>query len=98
MAKIAYILLCHKDPDAVIRQAERLTDAGDFISIHFDASADPADFAQIMTALKNNPNVTFAKKRVNAPQVSMCLAIIKMAPRIVPLPRCSGGNLSAVVF
>jgi hypothetical protein len=64
MAKIAYILLCHKDPDAVIRQAERLTDAGDFISIHFDASADPADFAQIMTALKNNPNVTFARKRV----------------------------------
>ena len=25
MAKIAFILLCHKDPDAVIEQAERLT-------------------------------------------------------------------------
>ena len=39
MAKIAYILLCHKDPDGIIAQAERLTAAGDFVSIHFDARA-----------------------------------------------------------
>ena len=25
MAKIAFILLCHKDPEAIIKQAERLT-------------------------------------------------------------------------
>jgi hypothetical protein len=41
MAKIAFILLCHKDPDAIIRQAECLTATGDFISIHFDARAPP---------------------------------------------------------
>ena len=64
MAKIAYILLCHKDPDAVIRQAERLTAVGDFMAIHFDASADPADFARIFEALEDNPNVTFARKRI----------------------------------
>jgi hypothetical protein len=39
MAKIAFILLCHKDPDAIIRQAERLTATGDYVSIHFDARA-----------------------------------------------------------
>lgn len=64
MAKIAYILLCHKDPAAIIRQAERLTAAGDFISIHFDARAKEADFAQIKKALGDNPNVVFAVKRI----------------------------------
>ena len=39
MAKIAFILLCHKDPDAIIQQAEQLTAVGDFIAIHFDARA-----------------------------------------------------------
>ena len=64
MAKIAYILLCHKDPTAVIRQAERLTAVGDYMSIHFDASADPAHYAEIAAALGDNPNVTFAAKRI----------------------------------
>ncbi|MFL4469138.1 DUF5928 domain-containing protein [Tateyamaria armeniaca] len=64
MAKIAYILLCHKDPDAVVKQAERLTTAGDYMSIHFDARADPAHFKQISAALKDNPNVTFAHRRI----------------------------------
>jgi hypothetical protein len=34
------------------------------MSIHFDASANPAHFRQITDALKENPNVTFAKKCV----------------------------------
>ena len=32
MAKIAYILLCHKDPAAVVQQAHRLTAAGDVMA------------------------------------------------------------------
>lgn len=64
MAKIAFILLCHKDPDAIIRQAERLTAAGDYMAIHFDARADPAHYEKIRTALDGNANVTFARKRV----------------------------------
>ncbi|MDK3075362.1 DUF5928 domain-containing protein [Sedimentitalea sp. JM2-8] len=64
MAKIAYILLCHKDPDAIIRQAEWLTDAGDCLSIHFDARARSGDYLKIRTALANNPNVVFSDKRV----------------------------------
>lgn len=64
MAKIAFILLCHKDPQAIISQAAQLTAAGDCMAIHFDARARTEDFQQIHTALKDNPNVTFAKKRV----------------------------------
>ncbi|MEP0961455.1 MAG: DUF5928 domain-containing protein [Roseobacter sp.] len=63
MARIAYILLCHKDPDAIIGQAERLTATGDYMVIHFDASADPDDFSRIHTALSDNAHVSFAKTR-----------------------------------
>ncbi|MDA5093558.1 DUF5928 domain-containing protein [Aliiroseovarius sp. KMU-50] len=64
MAKIAFILLCHKDPDAIINQATRLTAAGDCMSIHFDARSKPEHFQKIRDALKDNPNVTFARKRI----------------------------------
>ncbi|MFK7875515.1 MAG: DUF5928 domain-containing protein [Paracoccaceae bacterium] len=64
MAKIAYILLCHKDPDAVIKQAERLTAAGDFMAIHFDASASKSDYLAVRNALADNPAVTFAHKQM----------------------------------
>ncbi|WP_305967873.1 MULTISPECIES: DUF5928 domain-containing protein [unclassified Mameliella] len=62
MAKIAFILLCHKDPDAIVKQAQSLTAVGDYISIHFDARAGAQDFARIKTALKDNPNVVFARR------------------------------------
>lgn len=62
MAKIAFILLCHKDPDAIIAQAKQLTAAGDFLAIHFDANAGDPAFAAIKAALSNNPNVVFAKR------------------------------------
>jgi hypothetical protein len=64
MAKIAYILLCHKDPEAIIKQAQRLTATGDYMSIHFDASANPKHFEQIKEALAENENVTYAHKRI----------------------------------
>ena len=64
MAKIAYILLCHKDPDAIISQAEQLTAAGDCMAIHFDARANATDYVRIRSALKDNPNVAFAAKRI----------------------------------
>ena len=64
MAKIAFILLCHKDPEGIIAQAERLTAAGDCMAIHFDARAKHADYARIRDALKDNLNVVFAKRRV----------------------------------
>ena len=64
MSKIAYILLCHKDPDGVIAQAARLTATGDFIAIHFDGRAKAADFDRIRAALADNPSVAFARRRI----------------------------------
>ncbi|WP_435310609.1 beta-1,6-N-acetylglucosaminyltransferase, partial [Primorskyibacter sedentarius] len=64
MARIAFILLCHKDPDAIIKQAQSLTAVGDYMAIHFDARAKPDAYRKIRAALDGNPNVTFAKKRV----------------------------------
>ncbi|MBT8455873.1 MAG: beta-1,6-N-acetylglucosaminyltransferase [Alphaproteobacteria bacterium] len=64
MAQIAFILLCHKDPAAIIQQARRLTRAGDRMAIHFDASAARGDYERITSALCDNPRVTFARQRV----------------------------------
>ena len=64
MAKIAYILLCHKDPEGIIAQAERLTGGGDYVAIHFDARARSSDFDAIRMRLEANPSVTFARKRL----------------------------------
>ena len=64
MAKIAFILLCHKDPDAIIKKANMLTAVGDYMSIHFDARAKPEHYKKIRAALADNPNVTFARKRI----------------------------------
>ncbi|QYK43126.1 MAG: glycosyl transferase [Paracoccaceae bacterium] len=63
MARIAYILLCHKDPEGIIAQARRLTAAGDYVAIHFDGRARPADYDRIRTALETNPGVAFARRR-----------------------------------
>ena len=64
MARIAFILLCHKDADAIIRQAEQLTAVGDYMAIHFDARAPRAAYDRIRAALKDNPSVTFAARRI----------------------------------
>ncbi len=62
MARIAYILLCHKDPKSVIAQARMLTAAGDFMSIHYDANAKDSEFQTIKDALADNDRVIFAKR------------------------------------
>ncbi|PRY23777.1 core-2/I-Branching enzyme [Aliiruegeria haliotis] len=64
MVQIAYLLLCHKDPDAIIAQARRLTAAGDCVSIHFDGRAPASEDARLREALCDDPNVTFARRRV----------------------------------
>lgn len=64
MARIAYILLCHKDPAGIIAQARQLVDAGDCVAIHFDARASAADFRLIREALDGLEGVTFARRRI----------------------------------
>ncbi len=64
MAKIAFILLSHKDPKAIVAQARQLTAAGDCVAIHYDASAPQEDYDLIRRELAQNPNVTFARRRI----------------------------------
>ena len=64
MARIAYILLSHKDPDGIIAQAERLTQAGDYIAIHYDARSKREDYDRIREALEGNASVVFPARRV----------------------------------
>ena len=64
MARIAFILLCHKDPAGIIAQAERLTAAGDYVTIHFDGRASQSDYDQIRQALVANTSVAFAGRRL----------------------------------
>lgn len=64
MAKIAFILLTHKDPTGVAAQADRLTAAGDYVAIHFDGNSKASEYAKLKSALAGNPNVTFAQKRI----------------------------------
>ena len=64
MGQFAYILLCHKDVDAIIAQAGQLTEPGDAVAIHFDARAPRADFERLKTALADNPRVVFPKRRL----------------------------------
>ncbi len=63
MARIAFILLCHKDPAGIIEQAGRLTRAGDAVAIHFDANAAEADYQRLRDGLAGNAGVTFARRR-----------------------------------
>jgi hypothetical protein len=64
MTQIAFILLCHKDPEGIIAQALRLTATGDCVAIHFDARANPADYTRMRATLDGNPQITFAKRRL----------------------------------
>jgi hypothetical protein len=64
MATIAYVLLCHKDPNGVAAQAQRLTAAGDVVAIHLDARAGAQDHAVLRRALAGNPSIVFSRRRV----------------------------------
>lgn len=64
MARIAFILLTHKDPQGVIEQAKRLTATGDFVSIHFDKRAPQEMFQKLQDALGDHPGVAFAPRRL----------------------------------
>lgn len=64
MAKIAFILLCHKDPEGVARKVRMLTASGACVAIHYDARAPRAAFDRLRAALADEPEVVFARRRV----------------------------------
>ncbi|MDQ1901673.1 DUF5928 domain-containing protein [Paracoccus sp. WLY502] len=63
MARIAFILLTHKDPQGVVDQARRLTASGDHVVIHYDRNAPAGDYRRIRQALADAPGVGFAPRR-----------------------------------
>ncbi len=62
MAKIAYILLCHRDPDAIIQQVQQLIAKGDFVSVHYDLRSGAQEFKRIQDAFADEILVTFARR------------------------------------
>lgn len=89
MARIAFILLTHKDPQGVIDQAMRLTASGDYVSIHFDRRAKDEDYRQVQKALADNPRVVFARKRYRCgwgewSLVAASLEALRQAERAFP--------------
>lgn len=64
MAKIAFILLCHKNPEAVVLQARQLIAVDDYVVIHFDKRSPQSDYDAIYKDLKGERNVAFTPKRL----------------------------------
>jgi len=62
VSKIAYILLCHKNPDRVIDQARLLISAGDYLVIHMDGNAPQAAYARVEEALRGEAHVRMAER------------------------------------
>ncbi|MCV2865979.1 beta-1,6-N-acetylglucosaminyltransferase [Defluviimonas sp. WL0075] len=89
MAKIAFILLCHKDPEGVIRQATSLAEAGDCVAIHFDGRSGDDAFARIRQGLEGVAGVTFARRRIKCgwgewSLVAATLETVRAARRAFP--------------
>lgn len=64
MTRIAYILLCHKDPDAIITQVRSLVAAGDSVAIHFDGRAAARDYRRLREGFAAVPSVAFTRRRI----------------------------------
>ena len=64
MAKIAYLILCHKDPKSIIGGSAAY--GGGYVTIHFDKSASDTDYKTLVTALSENQNVVFQRVATNA--------------------------------
>jgi hypothetical protein len=62
MARLAYLLLCHKDPRAVLAQARMLAGQGDALVIHVDGRAEPGVFSTIRDGLAGLDRVAFARR------------------------------------
>lgn len=62
MARIAFLLMTHGDPDWVVAKARALAAHGDYVAIHHDRRAGNADFARIRSALRGNAGVVFADR------------------------------------
>ena len=64
MARIAFLLLAHKDPTAVSDLVTHLSAAGHYVVIHYDRSSPAGEYDAIATAFKDASNVRLVPDRV----------------------------------
>lgn len=62
LAKIAFLLLCHKNADRVLEQARVLSAGGDYVVIHVDGNAPKSFFEQVKDGTRENANVQLAPR------------------------------------
>ena len=60
--KIAFAMLAHQHPAAVIRLVKSLTGAGHVVAIHFDARSKITDYQKLADAFENNRSVRLVRK------------------------------------
>ncbi|PSK84877.1 core-2/I-Branching enzyme [Limimaricola soesokkakensis] len=63
MTRIAFILLVHKDPEAVVRQARGLAASGDAVAVHLDARAPAEAWRILQNGLCAEPGVVLVERR-----------------------------------
>jgi hypothetical protein len=64
MAQIAFLLLCHRDPDAAADLARGLVAGGDKVAIHHDGRAPAAEAARLRAALAGTQGIAFTRRRI----------------------------------
>ena len=62
LAKIAFLLMCHKRSDRVLEQVRVLTSAGDYVAVHADKAAGEAFAARIAAGIADNPNAIMVRR------------------------------------
>ena len=62
MAKIAFLMMVHKDPDRVVRHARALTMHGDAVAIHVDARVADAAHRAIAEGIAGNPLIVLCDR------------------------------------
>ncbi len=58
MIKICYLLLCHKDPDAIIAQIDYLVESGGYVVYHLDKNSPKQTHETLNNYYAENENVT----------------------------------------
>jgi hypothetical protein len=64
MVRIAFILLCHRDPEGAAAQARLLSAAGDRVALHYDARAPRAEHARLRAAVAGAEGVRLVPRAV----------------------------------
>ena len=80
MARIAFLLLCHKRADRVLEQVRILTSGGDYVVVHADANAGPEFRAAIALGIADNARAALARsERCGWGEWSLVQASLNMA-------------------